>query len=169
MTPDFDTFRRLLPIQKHELDEELALQAEFLQHISHNLVRAKSFAAQAKDALERLEAELHFYHKENSGKMTVAELNGKIICDRRRIIAFEKLQAALGTLSDWEGMYESWKARGFALRSLVDLRLANYYTPESISGGGDDYSSMRREISRIRKEQYLQPSGQGTTARRRIT
>lgn len=156
-TPDYDTFQRLLPIQKHELDEELALQAEFLHHISQHLVKAKSRAAQAKDRLEQTEARLYASYKASEGKITVQELHGLVTQNRERIQDFQTHQAALDNLGDWEGMYEAWKARGFALRSLVDLRLSNYYTPDSISKGGDDYSNTRRAIADIRRRNS-QPS-----------
>ena len=147
---DIQQYRSLLRIQKHRLDDELEMQAELLQQISECVVIAKSDALYAKDQLDRLEGQLYSDAKLDYPKATVPELHGITMKDSDRIAAWQKYQKARHTQEDWEGLHEAWKSRGFALRALVDLRLANYYTSDS-SGSESDYDRGRKALSEARR------------------
>lgn len=144
---DISTYRSMLRIQKHRLDEELELQAELLHKISEHVVISKSRSLDDKDSLERLEGQIYSDAKEDNPKATVAELNGITQNDADRIAAFKKYQRSRHEQEDWEGLHEAWKARGFAIRALVDLSLASYYTSES---RGKDHQEGRKALNAAR-------------------
>lgn len=146
---DIKTYQKMLAIQKHRLDDELEMQGEILHRISEQVVKAKSRALAAKDELDRIEGKIYSESKEDSPKATVPELQGLTLRDPERITVWNKYQLARHEQEDWEGLHEAWRSRGFALRALVDLRLANYYTSDS--GGGEDYTSSREALNAARK------------------
>lgn len=154
---DLSTIRARLRIAKHSLDDELEMQAELLHQISEAVVRAKSKAIALKDDLDRLEGDIYSDAKQHYPKATVPELQGITLRDPERIDAFRLYHAARDEQESWEGLHEAWKSRGFALRALVDLRLANYYTSDS---GG--HKEGREALTRARREQ------QGTDRRRKV-
>ena len=144
---DLSTYRGMLRIEKHRLDDELEKQAEYLHRISECVVLAKSEALNAKDELDRLEGQIYSDSKLDYPKATVPELHGITLKDPDRIKLWQKYQAARHKQEDWEGLHDAWKSRGFALRALVDLRLANYYTSDS----GGDYHEGRKVLNAARK------------------
>lgn len=146
----------MLRIDKHELDRELEMQGEVLHHITEALASAKTRTLRAKDDLERTEANVVVSNKDGR-KVSVAELKGIALNDSTRKTRFSEFVEARHEQEVWEGLFEAWKERGFALRKLVDLRLANYYTSDS---------SRPKEQPRYR-QQYTSPrSGDANTPTR---
>lgn len=153
-----DTYYNLVPIQKHRLDDELAIQAELMFRITSSKAASSARARDLKDQLERAEAKIYRETALNSvTKMTVPELNGCVARDPERIRRWEAYQAAVVEAEKWEGLVEAWKQRGFALKSLADLYLANYYTVDSAGDGTrritkeEEHTSNRQAISDSRK------------------
>jgi len=142
-----DDYRRRLRIEKHQLDDELELQAELLHSISEHVVSAKSRALHAKDHLERTEGDIYSDAKQDNPKATVPELQGITLRDPDRIKAFDLYQRARESQESWEGLHEAWRSRGFALRALVDLRLASYYTSDSSAADGRKALNQARQAA----------------------
>lgn len=140
-------FAELLRIDRHRLDDELELQAELLHRISEEVVKAKSKAVELKDLLDRLEGDIYSDAKQHYPKATVPELQGITLREPQRIAAFRNYHAARSNQESWEGLHDAWKSRGFALRGLIDLRLANYYTSDSGS-----HKEGREALARARRE-----------------
>lgn len=165
---DIRTYQGLIRIRKHHLDDELEIQAELLHQISDCTVAAKSRALVAKDELDRIEGNLYSDAKQDNPKATVPELHGITMRDPSRREAWGKYQAARHEQEAWEGLHEAWKSRGFALRALVDLRLASYYTSDSSSMTSKDqaYNEARKALNEARKAAQEK---QGSTRRRLTT
>lgn len=161
-----ETYQRMMRIQKHRLDDELEIQAELLHKISECVVLAKSRAISAKDELDRLEGEIYSDAKEDNPKATVPELQGITLRDADRIKLWQKYQIARHDQEAWEGLHEAWKSRGFAIRSLVDLRLASYYTTES---RGDEHEAGRKALAAARSTEAAKDDVRSTTRRRALT
>lgn len=140
-----EAYRNRMRIEKHRLDDELEIQAELLHRIFEKVVSASSAAMEAKDVLERIEGDVYFEAKHVNPKATVPELQGITRTDPARIKAWRMYRDAKAEQESWEGLHEAWKSRGFALRSLVDLRLANYYTSDSDAG------ENRRALNDVRR------------------
>lgn len=141
-------YRSRLRIEKHQLDDELEVQAELLHRISEKVVSAKSRALAAKDELDRLEGEIYSDAKQDSPKATVPELQGITMRDDRRMDKWRRYQVARESQESWESLHEAWKSRGFALRALVDLRLASYYTSDSSAADGRKALNEARQAAK---------------------
>lgn len=160
-------YRSKLVIEKHRLDDELEIQAELLQHISERVVKAKSRTLEAKDVMELEEAKLYAEGKEDYPKATVSDLQSIVSRHSDRKAAWIKYQVARHDQELWEGLHEAWKARGFALRALVDLRLANYYTSDSASTREDDHEANRGLLHSTRKSEVTRVVPPPAAPRRR--
>lgn len=126
---------RLVPINKHNLDEELATQAEVMFRIAEAKAKAASRMQDAKDALATEEARLYIGERRSGEKMTALEMTSKVQASPRRLKAYDAYQEARHAAEQWDDLFEIWKQRGFALRTLTDLYLGNYYTSDSRTGG----------------------------------
>ena len=83
--------------------------------------------------------------------------------DPGRAAAWQELQSRRDELEQWRGLHEAWKARGFSIKELVALYVAQYFTVDSRGPRHDapprvDYSS-RQDLSA--------PDGAGSRPRRR--
>lgn len=161
-----DDYRRLLPINKHNLDQELEVQGEMLYHISEGRTIANSQMLEAKNSLARIEAGISSEARSRASKITVGELDGIVQMNRDRQASWEAYQEARAIFEQWDGLYESWKQRGFALKTLADLYIGNYFVIDSAGGGRSrvaekDHDNNRRAIATARSNQ------QEPSARRR--
>lgn len=162
---DIRTYQGMIRIRKHHLDDELEMQAELLHKISDCTVRAKSDAMAAKDELDRIEGSIYSDAKQEHPKATVPELQGITMRNPARRESWKKYQQARQDQEEWEGLHEAWKSRGFALRALVDLRLASYYTSDSPSSS--EHNDGRRALNEARRA--AQERQGGTVRRRTLT
>ena len=157
---ELHAYQKLMTIAKHRLDDELEIQAEIQYKISDCKVQALSAMLSAKDVMERYEGRLYHELKEDGNKLTVPEIQGIVQSDRTRLTHWQTYQDARHTHDQWEGLYESWRSRGFALRALVDLRIANYYTADSVSAKDSrekDYADSRKALARSRNDAPMGP------------
>lgn len=123
-----DRYRAMLKIVKHQLDDELEIQPQVMQAISTQVVLHNSRMLAAKEDLEQVEARLLLDYRESADKMTVAEMNAKILRHADRVRAWERYQEARALHEDWSGLLECWRGRGFALKTLADLYQAQYFS-----------------------------------------
>lgn len=164
---EISTYQRLLPINKHDLDRELEVQAEMMYHISEAKVRAASEMHQAKDHLDTVEAKVYLKIRDTFSKPVVKEIDSLIQRDPERQQAWREYQAAREQLERWEGMLESWKARGFAISKAADLFLGNYFVIGSAGNSRrDEYEESRRAVADARRSQREAKPNSGS---RRVT
>jgi hypothetical protein len=149
---DIRAYRNMLRINKHRLDDELEVQSQVLDDISSKLTVLNSRTLEANDQLKLVEARLFRELKDDNEKMTDKNADALVKQDPDRKRAWQAAQAARAEHEDWSGLYDAWKARGFALRELCGLYVAQYFTIDSFTGGRDDRPHRKGGEERARME-----------------
>lgn len=129
---DIDTYRKMLAVNKHRLDDELEIQPDVMMRIASEVTTRNGRQLEAKDDLARIEAELAEELREDEPKLTVAGIDGKVRRHRSRLDAWRKYQAARTDYEDWAAMLEAWRQRGYTLKTLADLYSAQYFSTDSV-------------------------------------
>ncbi len=133
MADDLETFRRLLRINKHRLDDELEVQADVMDRISTKIASLDMAHDSSKAQLDATEARLFKDYKEVGEKITDKSALAEVIRDRDYLGALRNLGDAKLELREWQGLYEAWRARGYSINKLCDLYAAQYFTKDSHS------------------------------------
>lgn len=141
-----DHVRNMLRTNKHRLDDELEIQPEMMQRIADHAVMAESRAMEAKDALARVEARIADDAKEDDPKLSLDLIAGKVRRHAERIRAWDKYVAANAEHGTWRSALESWRQKGFSLKTLADLHAAQYFSANSASSGS---------VARLREAEYM--------------
>jgi len=164
---ELDTFRAMLRVNKHQLDEELEIQAEVMGRISDRMAAVGARAAEAEQELKVVEARLYRQFKDDDEKMTDKAADSAVRRHQERARAFERVNLLGKELAQWQGLYAAWKARGFSISSLCDLYLGQYYTKDSHSSKVDQ---RRSEVSALQERRpYTRSITSGESTRRRIS
>lgn len=144
---DYATAARLLPIDKHRLDDELESHAGIAAQVSVVIAAANTAQQRAKDHLARVEARCWATIKDTGEKLTAAEIEGRVVRNPARIDAFEAYLAARELYEQWLGMGESWKQRSYAISKLSELYCGNYFalTLNSTNSTPDDRPAWQRD------------------------
>jgi hypothetical protein len=145
-------FTSNLRINKHDLDTELEQQSQILFDIAEKLATSNSRRDQAKEDLTVKESELAETIQSEDPKLGVAKVNVRVNAHPSRTAAWRDYVAAKKDAELWAALHEAWKARGYALKSLCDLQLANYYTTNSHSPKTENYDRNRNTIAQSRGE-----------------
>jgi hypothetical protein len=164
---DLDTFRAMLRVNKHRLDEELEVQAEIMGRISDRMAAVSAKSAEAEQDLKAIEARLFRQFKDDDQKLTDKAADSAIKRHQDRVRAFERSVHADKELAQWQGLYAAWKARGFSINSLCDLYLGQYYTKDSHSSKVDQRRSEESALQERRP--YVRSVTSGGSPRRRIS
>lgn len=167
---DLQTFRGLLRINKHRLDDELEVQAEVMGRISDKIASLAAKAAETSDALKTAEARIYRQLKDDDDKLTDKAADSAVRRHQDRARAFERVTLAHQELAQWQGLYDAWKARGFDVRKLCDLYSAQYYTKDSYTPRNRDHNP-RNEQSALRERRAYEgerTQNYGSSTRRRI-
>lgn len=169
-----EDYRKMLPCNKHRLDDELELQPDIMARISAEMTRANGRMLEAKNELAKLEARLGLEYREDDGKATKDVIEGKVVRDRERIKQWEAFQRTRTEYEDWVGMLEAWRQKGFSLKTLAELYVAQYFSRDSITVKGreqrdrDDEerrAAMRRAHGKVFAE--AEPEEEESRPRRR--
>lgn len=152
MAADIHAYRNMLRISKHRLDDELEVQSQVMDDISSKLTVLNSRVLETADALKLVESRLFRELKEDTEKMTDKSADALVKQDPERKRAWISWQAARAEHEDWSGLYDAWKARGFALRELCGLYVAQYFTVDSFTSGRDDRPARRGGEAQARAE-----------------
>ena len=130
-------YRNAVRINKHRLDDELEIQAQFLEDIGRWVALLDAKAAEAKEELERAEARIFVDLRNRSAdKMTAPEISARVTTAPERIKAAQLHAQAVHELAEWKSLYEAWRGRGYALKTLADLHGQQYFSITSTGGGG---------------------------------
>jgi hypothetical protein len=149
---DIRAYRNMLRINKHRLDDELEVQSQVMDDISSQLTVLNSRMLEANDNLKLIEARLFRELKDDSEKITDKAADAMVKQDPQRKRAWQQAQAARAEHEDWTGLYDSWKARGYSIRDLCGLFVAQYFTIDSFTGGRDDRPQRKGGEERARME-----------------
>lgn len=156
---DYEAFSKMLHIQKHRLDDELEVQSDILQQIGEGAATMTAREAQAKEDLDQLEAELFLELYKKGGGTTKEQAQASIQLDPDRNRLWKKWQSSKTEKERWSKLYDSWKARGFDLKSLGQLYTDQYFTVDSAGYVEPRRDSGQREHQRLRQQSAQQRSG----------
>ena len=123
--------KKMLIINKHRLDDELEIQAQVQFEISSSLEIANARQSRLENEMEEYDAKLLLSLRKGDVKRTVAELQAEILTSGDHQPWLDDLHIAKHEAAQWHGMYEAWKQRGFALKSLADLSMSNYFVVDT--------------------------------------
>ncbi len=130
---ELDTYRALLPINKHRLDDELEVQADVMERISDRVSSLNARVESTENDLKICEARLFRSFKETDEKGTDKAADSSVKRNPERAKMFKCVLDARQELDQWRGLYEAWRARGFSISKLCDLYVAQYFTTNSHS------------------------------------
>jgi len=164
---DLDTYRRMLRPNKNRLDDELETQADVMDRISDRIAKLVAQNDEAENDLKLVEARLFRSFKDEDEKTTDKAAESAVKRHQDRARAFEKATQMGYELRRWQGLYEAWKTRGFAINKLCDLYAAQYFTKDSHSIS--NRSDRRRGEEAALSERRPYEGGFNPTTRRRIT
>lgn len=144
--PTLETFKAMLFVDKHGLDDALEVQAELMDRISTEVVRSNTLALDAKDSLLRVEAKLMEQVREEEGKISAAAAEAWAKRRPERIRAWDAYQGCREEHEAWQGLLDAWRQRGYSIKTLADLYAANYFTPTSTHSIHDPAPRQRAAI-----------------------
>lgn len=153
-------YRALLPVNKHNLDDALEIQANTQEEISRELALANSKALEEKDRLAQIEGELADKIKDDDPSLSIPKVDAKVRRHRDRVAQFERWMRAREEHEQWLGMLDAWKARGYSIKTLAALYGEQYYAPRS---AGPSY-----QTDTTRSRSAMREAHNRTTTRRRI-
>jgi len=129
-----DEVRNMLRVNKHRLDDELEIQPEIMQRIADRVVLMNSRMLECKDDLARVESRLTEDIKEDEPRLTVGQLDAKVKRHADRTRAWQKFQAARAEYEEWTSLLESWRQKGYSLKTLSELYAAQYFSVNYVDG-----------------------------------
>lgn len=144
MAMSIESYRKLLLVRKHHLDEELEIQAQTMDEISQQVARYNARMLEAKEDLAILEARLADDLREGDLKLTKDQLEGKVRRDRERVKAWGRYQDARSQHEEWSLLLECWRNKGYSIKTMADLYSSDYFAATASSA--TTRSSERRSV-----------------------
>ena len=148
---DPDELRHKLRIDKHALDDEVEHQPELYGEVAEAAALSKSQIDSLEEQIKELEADLDTQARadaENEGdRITENAIKAIIASDRDRKEMVIKLLDARHLQRRLDALTTSFRHRSYALRDMVDLFLASYYSSRSASGMREERKET--EVDRI--------------------
>lgn len=126
---NYAEYRKLLVVNKHNLDAALEVSADIMERISAEVTRSAGEYRQCKDDLAAIEGELSADLK--GEKTNAEERAARIKRNPQRQARWKALQLAQLEAEQWSHLLDAWKQRGFSIKTLSDLYAANYFTVNS--------------------------------------
>ena len=143
--PTYEQFRAMLPVNKHRLDDELEIQAQFMEQISSETIRQNARMLEVKSNLEKLDGRLAAEFRDDEPKATVGAIEAMVKRDAGRVKQWEIYLAALSEHLKWQGLLDAWRQKGYSIKTLADLYSAQYF---QLSSHQAQQRSERDETSR---------------------
>lgn len=138
MTGILEEFRQYLPVDKFGLDDELCQQSELLFKVSEAYEEALAKRDELKERLATIDAELDGEIREelekNDEKATDPKVKALVQADIKHQKAFTAYAQAKLLAGKLSALKDSFKDRGFMIRALGDLYVANYFEQKSVQG-----------------------------------
>lgn len=149
---ELDDYRKMLKIDRHNLDEELIQQASHFMGVAEAFALAVSKREFAKEEVNRVAARLYVRFRKNQAegeKVTEAQINAKISKHEDHIAARDGYKQASEDADRWLALKEAFHQRSFMLRELARLYDAGYWQPNSSAGKSP--RDHERDVQRTRK------------------
>jgi len=157
---DEDNIQRLetgLQIDEHALDEALQYQPDLFYRVSARLSHLISERDYAKQELEEIEAEvsvrLRLEAEKEKTKLSVAECEALKTIDSEVVKASRKMLDLQRMVGQYSALKEAFNQRSYALKDLVALHIANYYSDSAQSNQQrkERYEEDRRALKEARR------------------
>ena len=140
-----------LRIDKHALDDEVEQQPELYGEVAEAAALAKSQVESLEEQVKVLEATIDADAREQAGiadeRITENEIKSMITNSEVRKEMIIKLLNSRHLQRRLEALTTAFRHRSYALRDMVDLFLASYYSSRSAKGMGEDQKTA--EVDRI--------------------
>lgn len=127
-----EQYQKMLFTNKLRLDDELELQAEVQYNIGAEVVRLNTKMLEAKDYLQRIEAQLLDDFK--SDKVTVDQAKGRVMRDPNRQKAWAGYQQLREVHELWDALLDAWITKGYKIADLAALYGSDYFAVRTVSG-----------------------------------
>lgn len=161
--PSLEELERGLAIDQHDMENVCRTHPELFYRVSRELVLAKSRRDQLQQHSKEIEAEvetdLRVAAESREGRVTDKAIealrrgNPEVQRIRR-----ELLDAEL-EVSRWEALKEAFTSRGFMIRDMIQLYLANYYGSDMDRNSRDvrsvDAAAARASLSERRQQRHV--------------
>lgn len=141
-----EEFRRMLKINKHDLDTELIQHAETQEHIGREIAWRERQLAEFKDAMESIEHDKVNEAKGAATKLTAEQAKGEARKTPGWRAARSNYQGLGQDVAEWHALLEAWKTRGYNLKTLADLYTAKYYERDSVGVGRTSDRELVRAV-----------------------
>lgn len=146
-------FASMLRIDEHALDDALKHQPDTFYRVSRRLALVISQRDQAKSELAEVEADVERALRRDADtagdKITVAEINAAVRVDKAVKAAQARLHALNLAVGKWAALKEAFVQRSYAIKDLVGLSLANYYTDTSINSTERNQKEVQARNARV--------------------
>lgn len=162
---NIDHYRRLLPVRKNRLDEDLEIQSQYMDEIAQQVSATARLAAELKEELGIVEADLASDLRDDFPKMAAAVVSSEVLRKNQRKQAWARYMAAKAEHEHWTHLLEAWRQKGFSIRVMADLYAAQYFTASSTT----NHSATPHRAADPRARESVATTVQARlTARRRI-
>ncbi|AFV81305.1 hypothetical protein F862_gp073 [Vibrio phage vB_VpaS_MAR10] len=145
------SFKGRLRIDKNDLDNELVEQSHLFFEVSERLTWAKAERDEIKRECDELAGEIKAEIFADNPKMADTKATALVKKDADFIERYREKTEADRIVGAWEALVEAFKSRGYMLRQLADLYVANYYSP--ISGGESQDDKRRKSAERTERSE----------------
>lgn len=140
-----------LPINKSDLDNELAFHAEIQWRISKKLSSLIQVREELKEEEEIISETIKKEIIEQEPNLGVQKVEVRAKIHPKRVAALQDLRHARRDVDLWAALKDAWVGRGFTLKSLCDLYSADYFTkdshtvePKAVNSSGSSYERPTR-------------------------
>lgn len=148
---DPDELRAHLKIDKHSLDTEVEQQPELFGEVADAAAQAKSQADSLTEELKEFEANLDKQARTDAAnaedRITENEIKALIAGDKDRKALVIRLLEVQNVQRRLDALTTAFRHRSYAMRDMVDLFLASYYSSRSAAGSREDHRDA--EVDRI--------------------
>lgn len=160
---DYDDFRELegaLRIDEHALEEALRDQPMLFYRVGAAYAMEISRRDAAKQALQDAEAEsdlgVRREAQEDERKITEGEVRAMVQIDGGVVRARARLNQLSESVGRLAALKEAFQQRSYALKSLCELYVANYFSGSEQRGAerlvaNADADRVKREMSKLRR------------------
>lgn len=163
---DIKTFRNMLRINKHRLDDELEIQREIQDRIGSEGSRALARQLDAEEKLDNHEAQLLLDLRESAEKITNDEIKAKIQTNRERKQLALDVHRLKAEHLEWEKLLKCWEGRGYDLRALSDLWSTQYFIIDSAHQRRPDRVTSTRDAEVQTRRQEVRYASEEVSERR---
>lgn len=148
-----DEFRGYLAIDKAALDDEIIQQPSLFFRVCEEYVVAAAERDALKEQLSyvdaQLDAEVRRRLEREDAKATEAMVKAQVQTHGDHEAAFTEFVEAKKKADVLSALKEAFHMRGYMLRDLASLTIANYYGETSIKGHAVDTAVYKRQRQRL--------------------